>query len=89
MGRTGKSTARQGATVPTTMLYEVLVVANGGDGERFTIERDEPFSDSDTFEQGSDSYRVLAIQPGHGPLDGVIEAERLGSVGPGEFRPPS
>jgi hypothetical protein len=48
MGRTGKSTARQGATVPTTMLYEVLVVANGGDGERFTIERDAPFSDSDT-----------------------------------------
>jgi hypothetical protein len=71
------------------MLYEVLVVANGGDGERFTIERDAPFSDSDTFEQGSDSYRVLAIQPGHGPLDGVIEAERLSSVGPGEFRPAS
>jgi len=60
------------------MLYEVLVVSNGeGGGERFTIERDASLSDGETFEQDSESYRVLAIQPGHGPFDGVIEAESL------------
>jgi hypothetical protein len=70
-----------------TMLYDVLVVSNGGGGKRFTTERDAPPSVGDTFEQDSESYRVLAIQPGHGPFDGVIEAEWLGSSGPGEFAP--
>jgi hypothetical protein len=69
------------------MLYDVLVVLNGGGGERFTIERDAPLSDGDTFEKGSESYRVLAVQPGPGPFDGVIEAEWLGSSGPGEVAP--
>jgi hypothetical protein len=59
------------------MLYDVLVVSNGGGGERFTTEREAPLSVGDTFEQDSESYRVLAIQAGHGPFDGVIEAERL------------
>jgi hypothetical protein len=67
------------------MLYEVLVVTDGG--ERFTIERDAPLSDGDTFEQDSESYRVLAIQPGVGPFDGVVQAERLASSEPGEFAP--
>ena len=39
----------------------------------------------DTFDQDSESYRVLAIQPGQGPFDSVIEAEWLGSSGPGEL----
>jgi hypothetical protein len=47
------------------MLYEVLVLSSGG--ERFTIERDAPFADGDTFEEDSESYRVLAIEHGHGP----------------------
>ena len=64
-----------------TMLYEVLVQSRGG--ERFTIERDAAFTDGDTFEEGSDSYRVLAIQPGYGPFAGVIEAELLASAEPG------
>lgn len=68
------------------MLYDVLVVSDSG-GERFTIERDAPLSGGDTFEQDSESYRVLAVQPGPGPFDGVIEAERLGDPGPGEFAP--
>lgn len=57
------------------MLYEVLVHSSGG--ERFTIEPDTPLADGDTFEEDSESYRVLAIQPGYGPFAGVIEAERL------------
>ena len=69
------------------MLYDVLVVSNGGGGKRFTTERDAPLSVGDTFEQDSESYRVLAIQPGHGPFDGVIEAESLGSSEPGESAP--
>jgi hypothetical protein len=68
-----------------TMLYDVLVVSNGGGGKRFTTERDAPLSVGDTFDQDSESYRVLAIQTGHGPFDGVIEAEWLGSSGPGEL----
>jgi hypothetical protein len=63
------------------MLYDVLVVSNGGGGERFTTERDAALSVGDTFEQDSESYRVLAIQPGHGPFDGVIEAEWLAGSG--------
>jgi hypothetical protein len=65
------------------MLYDVLVVSNGGGGNRFTTEQDAPPSVGDTFEHDSESYRVLAIQRGHGPFDGVIEAELLGSSGPG------
>ncbi len=68
------------------MLYDVLVVLNCGGGKRVTTERDAPLS-GDTFEQDSESYRVLAIQPGHGPFDSVIEAEWLGSSGPGQFEP--
>jgi hypothetical protein len=63
------------------MVYEVLVHSSGG--ERFTIERDASLADGDTFEQDSESYRVLAIQPGHGPFDGIIEAEWLASSEPG------
>jgi hypothetical protein len=63
------------------MLYEILVHASGG--ERFTIEREAPLTDGDTFKEDSESYRVLAIQPGHGPFDGVIEAEWLASSEPG------
>ena len=58
------------------MLYDVLVVSDGS-GKRFTSERDAALSVGDTFEQDSELYRVLAIQPGHGPFDGVIEAEWL------------
>jgi hypothetical protein len=66
------------------MLYDVLVVSNGG-GKRFTSERDAPLSVGDTFDQDFESYRVLAIQPGQGPFDSVIEAEWLGSSGPSEL----
>jgi hypothetical protein len=66
------------------MLYDVLVVSDGGAGERFTIERDAPLSYGDTFNKDLESYRVLAVQPGQGPFDGVIEAEWLGSSGPDE-----
>ena len=62
---------------PTIMLYDVLVVSNDGGEKRFTIERDAPLSVGDTFEPDSESYRVLAVQPGHGPFEGVIEAEWL------------
>ena len=75
-----------GATVEH-VLYDVLVVSNSGGGKRFSTERDAPLSVGDTFEQDSESYRVLAIQPGHGPFDCVIEAEWLGSSGPGESAP--
>ena len=57
------------------MLYEVLLHSSGG--ERFTIEREASLADGDTFEEDSESYRVLAIEPGHGPFAGVIQAERL------------
>jgi hypothetical protein len=67
------------------MLYEVLVLSSGG--ERFTIERDAPLADGDTFEEDSESYRVLAIEPGHGPFAGVIQAERLSSSGLDEVSP--
>jgi hypothetical protein len=66
------------------MVYDVLVVSNGG-GKRFTTEGDTSLSVGDSFEQDSESYRVLAIQPGQGPFDSVIEAEWLDSSGPGEF----
>lgn len=64
----------------STMLYEVLVLSSGG--ERFTMERDRPLADGDTFEQDSESYRVIAVHTGHGPFDGVIEAERFASSAP-------
>jgi len=69
-----------------TMLYDVLVVSKSGGEERFTTERDAPLSVGDIVAQEADSYRVLAIQPGHGPFDGVVEAEwpRL-AVQPLEF----
>ncbi len=69
------------------MLYDVLVVSNGDGGKRFTNEADAPLSVGDIFEQDSESYRVLAIQTGHGPFAGVIEAERLASLGPSESAP--
>ena len=47
------------------------------------IERDTPLADGGTFEEDSESYRVLAIQLGYGPFAGVIEAERLASSEPG------
>jgi hypothetical protein len=64
-----------------TMLYEVLVLSSSG--ERFTMERDGPLADGDSFEQNSESYRVIAVHTGHGPFDGVIEAERFASSEPG------
>lgn len=64
------------------MLYDVLVLSNGG--ERFTVERDAALTAGDIFEEDSESYRVVAIEPGHGPFAGVIEAERLSSSGPDE-----
>ena len=64
------------------MLYDVLVVSNGGGGKRFTTERDASLSVGDTFAQDSELYRVLAIQTGHGPFDYVIEVEWLASPGP-------
>ena len=63
------------------MLYDVLVVSNGGGGKRFTTERDAQLSVGDTFEQDSEPYRVLAMHTGHGPIDAVIEAESLASSG--------
>jgi hypothetical protein len=71
-----------GATVQDRCFYDVLVVSNGEGERRFTIERDTPLSDGDEFEYESGSYRMLSIQPGHGPFEGVIEAEWLGSSGP-------
>ena len=62
------------------MLYDVLIVPNGGGERRFTIRRDASLSNGDLFEQDSQFYRVLAIQPGYGPFDGVIEAEWLGTA---------
>lgn len=64
------------------MVYEVLVHLSGG--ERFTIERDAPLAAGDIFEEDSKSYRVLAVELGHGPFAGVIQAERLSSSGPDE-----
>ena len=81
----GRSGERLGATLLNTMLYEVLVHSSGGD--RFTIERDAPLADGDTFGEDSESYRVLAIEPGHGPFAGVIQAERLSNSGLDEVAP--
>jgi hypothetical protein len=64
----------------STMLYEVLVLSSGG--ERFTMERDRPLAEGDAFEQDSEAYRVIAVHTGHGPFDGVIEAERFASSAP-------
>jgi hypothetical protein len=68
-----------------TVLYEVLVLSDGG--ERFTIERDAPLAAGDSFPYESEFYRVLAIESGHGPFAGVIEAEQLGSSASGEAAP--
>jgi hypothetical protein len=59
------------------MLYDVLIVSNGGGERRFTIERDAPISNGETFERDSESFRVLTIQPPQGPSEGLIVAERL------------
>jgi hypothetical protein len=66
------------------MVYDVLVLSSDDGERRFTIGRDKPLSDGDEFEYESGSYRVLSIQPGHGPFDGVIEAEWLGSQSAGQ-----
>jgi hypothetical protein len=63
------------------MRYEVLVLSSEGD--RFTTECDAALSEGDIFEWDSQSYRVIAVHTGHGPFDGVIEAERLASSEPG------
>jgi hypothetical protein len=64
------------------MLYDVLVIKSG-DGEiRFTIEREAPLSEGNTFEKDSASYRVVSVEEGHGPFDATVIAERLG--GPGD-----
>jgi hypothetical protein len=47
------------------MLYEVLVLSSGG--ERFTIERDAPLSDGDTFEQDSEQGIELINDEGKPP----------------------
>jgi hypothetical protein len=83
--RVAADNGNQAALPCNTMLYDVLVVSNGGGGKRFTTERDAPLSVGDTFDQDSEAYRVLAIQPGQGPFDSVIEAEWLGSSGLGEL----
>ena len=70
-----------------TMLYDVLVVSNGGGGKRFTTDRDASLSVGDTFAQDSELYRVLAIQTGQGSFDYVIEVEWLANVGPSDFEP--
>jgi hypothetical protein len=67
------------------MFYEVLILSDGG--ERFTIERDAPLAAGESFSNESEFYRVLAIEPGHGPFAGVIQAERLVSPGLGENAP--
>jgi hypothetical protein len=60
------------------MLYDVLVI-KGGEGElRFTIERDAPLSEGDTFEQNAEPYRVLSVEVGHGPFAATVIAEWLG-----------
>jgi hypothetical protein len=66
------------------MIYDVLVVSDVVGERRFTTEREAAFTTGDTFEQDSESYRVLAIQAGHGPFDAVIEAEWLASSEPDE-----
>jgi hypothetical protein len=68
-----------------TMFYEVLVLSDGG--ERFTIERDAPLAAGDSFPNESEFYRVVAIEPGHGPFAAVIQAERLSTSGSGEVAP--
>jgi hypothetical protein len=78
VGGAGRRAERRGARLASAMLYEVLVISSGG--ERFTIERDAPLAGGDIFEEDSESYRVLAIETGHGPFAGVIEAERLSSA---------
>ena len=65
------------------MIYDVLVLSDEGGERRFTTERDAPLSSGETFEEESESYRVLAIQAGHGPFDAVIEAEWLARSEPG------
>jgi hypothetical protein len=67
----------------TIVLYEVLVLSSSG--ERFTIERAAPLADGGIFEQDSESYRVLAMLPGYGPFDDVIEVERLTDSETGPF----
>ena len=37
------------------MLYDELIVSNGGGQKRFTTERDAPLSVGDIFEQDSES----------------------------------
>jgi hypothetical protein len=69
------------------MLYDVLVVSNGGGGKRFTTKQHASLSVGDTFEQDSELYRVLAIQTGHGPFDYVIEVEWLASSRPSKVEP--
>jgi hypothetical protein len=70
---------RNAAALPcNTMLYDVLVVSNGEGERRFTLMRETALADGDEFEHESELYRALGIQPGHGPFDGVIEAEWLG-----------
>ncbi len=64
----GDDAKRPGTLPSNRMLYEVLVVSNGGAGERFTIERAAPLSYGDTFNKDFESYRVLAVQPGSGTL---------------------
>jgi hypothetical protein len=65
------------------MIYDVLVLSDEGGERRFTTERDAPLANGETFEEDSESYRVLAIQAGHGPFDAVIEAEWLARSEPG------
>jgi hypothetical protein len=83
----GAAGANAAALPCQAMLYDVLVVSNHEGERRFAIERDTPLYDGDELRYESGSYRVLSIEPGHGPFDGVIQAEWLGSSGLGQLAP--
>jgi hypothetical protein len=49
------------------MIYDVLVLSDEGGERRFTTERDAPLANGETFEEDSESYRVLAYRPATDP----------------------
>jgi hypothetical protein len=63
-------------------------LSKGGGERRATLERDAPLEKDDTFSVESESYQVTSVGPGDGDFDGIVFAEWIGEVGPGQVLPP-
>ena len=67
------------------VLYEVFL-ARGGPEPRVVIEDGRTLKAGDFIHYELETYGVASVVEGHDEFDGVVFAEWVGEVGPGEIR---